>query len=228
MKTILVVDDEPRIRQLITYYLKMEGYDIIEAGNGKEALDIFNRKSIDMVILDLMMPVMDGMELCKEIRKSSNVIILMLTAKSEETDKLLGYELGADDYVTKPFSPKVIVAKVKAMLKRSEVSMEDVSAAIDLGSIKINEAFHEITIGNENINFSPKEFELLLMLVKNRGKVLSRDSILTGVWGADYYGDFRTVDTHIRRIREKLGEYAGSIVTITGVGYKFEVKNEKK
>lgn len=225
MKTILIVDDEPRIRQLIAFYLEQEGFKTIEAENGRLALDILSRKSIDLIILDIMMPVMDGIETCREIRKTSNVVILMLTAKSEETDKLLGYELGADDYITKPFSPKVIVAKVKAMIKRVDIPIgQDNSSTISIGSIEINEVFHEVRINNETVDFSPKEFDMLLLLAKNKGKVLSRDNILNSVWGNDYYGDFRTVDTHIRRIREKLKEHAGLIATVTGIGYKFEVK----
>lgn len=225
MKTILIVDDEPRIRQLIAVYLGQEGYKTLEAENGKQALEIFARKSVDLVILDIMMPVMDGIETLKEIRKISNVVVLMLTAKSEETDKLLGYELGTDDYITKPFSPKLIVAKVKALIKRTELTSDSGgSTSINLGNIEINEAFHEVLIDNVVVDFSPKEFEILLLLGRNKGKVLSRDHILNTVWGADYYGDFRTVDTHIRRIREKLNEYAGIIVTVTGIGYKLEVK----
>ena len=224
MKTILIVDDEPRIRHLISYYLNLEGFKTIEAENGKNALDIFTRRSIDLIILDIMMPVMDGIDFCKEIRRNSNVIILILTAKSEEDDKLLGYQLGADDYITKPFSPKVIVAKVKAMLKRIESPIDQNSGNISLGSIEINEQSHEIMINDNIVNFSPKEFELLVLLTKNNGIVLSRDTILSKIWGADYDGDFRTVDTHIRRIREKLGNDANSIVTVTGIGYKLEVK----
>lgn len=224
MKTILIVDDEPRIRHLISYYLNLEGFKTIEAENGKNALEVFNRRSIDLIILDIMMPVMDGIDFCKEIRKNSNVIILILTAKSEENDKLLGYELGADDYITKPFSPKVIVAKVKAMLKRNEILPDQNSGNINLGNIEINEQSHEIMLHDNIVNFSPKEFELLVLLTKNNGIVLSRDTILSKIWGADYDGDFRTVDTHIRRIREKLNDDASSIVTITGIGYKFEVK----
>jgi DNA-binding response OmpR family regulator len=224
MRTILIVDDEPRIRHLISYYLEQEGYKTIEAENGKAALDIFMRRSIDLVILDIMMPIMDGMELCKEIRKTSDVVILMLTAKSEETDKLLGYEFGADDYVTKPFSPKVIVAKVKAMLKRMDAPTSNVSPNTIIENVEINEVYHEVTVNDEIVDFSPKEFEILLLLAKNKGLVLSRDNILNHVWGSDYYGDFRTVDTHIRRIREKLKDNSHLIATVTGVGYKFEVK----
>jgi two-component system, OmpR family, response regulator ResD len=224
MKTILIVDDEPRIRHLISYYLEQEGFKTIEAENGKAALDIFMRRSIDLVILDIMMPIMDGMELCKEIRKTSEVVILMLTAKSEETDKLLGYEFGADDYITKPFSPKVIVAKVKAMLKRIDAPTASLSSNLKFDNLEINEMSHEILVDNEIVGFSPKEFDILLLLAKNKGLVLSRDNILNHVWGNDYYGDFRTVDTHIRRIREKLKNNSHLISTVTGVGYKLEVK----
>jgi two-component system, OmpR family, response regulator ResD len=224
VKTVLIVDDEPRIRHLISYYLEQEGFKTIEAENGKEALEIFMRKSIDLVILDLMMPVMDGIECCKELRKTSTVMILMLTAKAEENDKLLGYELGTDDYVTKPFSPKVIVAKVKAMLRRMELPLDENEEVISIEGLEINERSHDIIIEGNSIDFSPKEFDILSLLVRNRGHVLTRDTILNKVWGDDYYGDFRTVDTHIRRIREKLKDYAGAIVTVTGVGYKFEVR----
>lgn len=224
MRTVLIVDDEPKIRHLISYYLEPEGFKILEAENGREALEIFSRKSVDLIILDIMMPVMDGMECCKELRKISDVVILMLTAKSEETDKLLGYGFGADDYITKPFSPKIIVAKVKAMLKRVEAPQINNSTNINIENVEINEMSHEVIVDNEVVDFSPKEFDILLLLAKHKGVVLSRDNILNNVWGNDYYGDFRTVDTHIRRIREKLKDNASLIATVTGIGYKFEVK----
>lgn len=224
-KTILIVEDEIRMRILLSDYFKKEGYDYIEASNGIEAIKAFNNNIIHLIILDIMMPYMDGWEVCKAIRKTSDVPILLLTAKSEEDDKLLGYELGADDYITKPFSPKILVAKVKVLLKRMETPSQNQSVLLDLDGLIINELSHEVTVKQNQITLTPKEFELLLFLVRNRGISLSRDKILDMVWGMDYYGDLRTVDTNIKRLREKLGEKADMITTIRGSGYKFEVKN---
>jgi two-component system response regulator ResD len=223
-KTILLVEDEVRMRILLSDYFKREGYIFLEASNGIEALKIFNENSVDLVILDIMMPYMDGWDVCKSIRKTSQVPIILLTAKSEEEDKLLGYELGADDYITKPFSPKVLIAKVKALLKRTEYQTEPSNTILNFQGLSIDELSHEVKVDGNSIILSPKEYDLLLYLIKNKGIALSRDKILDSVWGMDYYGDSRTVDTNIKRLREKLGEKAEMITTIRGSGYKFEVK----
>lgn len=223
-KKILIVEDEKRMRILLCDYLKREEFEYYEASNGLEAIDLFKKNPVDLVVLDIMMPFLDGWEVCKTIRKISNIPIIILTAKSEEEDKLLGYELGADDYVTKPFSPKVLVAKIKVLLKRTDTSMEISNPVLSLDGLTINELSHEVKINNEEIILSPKEYELLLYLVKNSGIALTRNQILDSVWGIDYYGDARTVDTNIKRLREKLKDKAYLITTIRGSGYRFEVK----
>lgn len=223
-ENILIVEDEERMRKLIDAYLKKEGYKTLEAKDGVEAVRIFDSNEITLIILDIMMPLMDGFNVCKYIRKNSNVPIIILTAKSEEEDKLLGYELGADDYVTKPFSPKILVAKAKALLKRYYPDNDYNISNMNLDGVIINELSHEVTIDNKEIYLSPKEYDLLLYFVKNKGIVLSRNKILDVVWGIDYYGDLRTVDTHIKRLREKLMDKAYLIATVRGSGYKLEVK----
>ena len=223
-KKVLLVEDEKRMRILICDYLKREDFEFHEASNGIEAIDIFNKNPVDLVVLDIMMPFMDGWEVCKFIRKTSNIPIIILTAKSEEEDKLLGYELGADDYITKPFSPKILIAKIKVLLKRSDPNLESNSALLNIDGLSINELSHEVKINDEEVILSPKEYELLLYLVKNSGIALSRNQILDSVWGLDYYGDARTVDTNIKRLREKLKDKAYLITTIRGSGYRFEVK----
>lgn len=224
-KTILLVEDEIRIRFLLRDYFHKENFNVLEASNGREALEIFSNNIIDLIILDIMMPEVDGLTVCKSIRETSTLPIILLTAKSEEEDKLLGYDLGADDYVTKPFSPKVLVAKVRALLKRTD-SHKDLSI-INYNGLKINKLSHEVIVDNKEINLSPKEFDLLLFLVSNEGIALTRDKILDNVWGMDYYGDIRTVDTNIKRLREKLLSKSEYISTVRGSGYKFEVKDEK-
>ncbi|AKA67458.1 response regulator transcription factor [Clostridium scatologenes] len=221
-KTILIVDDEERMRFLIDAYLKKEGFNVLQAENGKDALKIFKGNIVELVVLDIMMPVMDGWTTCKEIRKISQVPVIMLTAKAEDEDQILGFELGTDNYVTKPFSPKLLVAKVKALLKRAYPDESNQDNFFD--GLYINEKAHETKVNDEDIYLSPKEFELLSYFVKNKGMVLSREQILDSVWGMDYYGDLRTVDTHIKRLREKLGEKAYLISTVRGTGYKFETK----
>lgn len=219
---ILVVDDESRMRKLVKDFLTKKGYDVIEAENGEEAVDkFFETKDIALILLDVMMPKMDGWEVCREIRKMSQVPIIMLTAKSDEKDELLGFELGVDEYITKPFSPKILVARVEAILRRSNVIGPD--DIIEVGGIRLNKAAHEVTIDGESIDLSFKEFELLTYFVTNQGVALSRERILNNVWNYDYFGDARTIDTHVKKLRSKLkgkGEY---IKTIWGMGYKFEV-----
>lgn len=227
-KTILIVEDEERMRQLLSDYFKKEGLCIIEAEDGKKALELFDKNNIDLLILDLMMPCLDGLSVCTHIRKNSDVPIIMLTAKSEEDDKLLGYELGADDYVTKPFNPKILVAKVKALLKRIEGckpgQQSSGDGTIRLGELMINELSHDVFIDYSKVHLTPKEYDLLLYFAKNRGMVFTRNRLLNDVWGYDYYGDFRTVDTHIKRLRQKLGSHSGLIATVRGNGYKLEVE----
>lgn len=219
---ILVVDDEGRMRKLVKDFLSKKGYQVIEAANGEEAVDIFyENKDIALIILDVMMPKMDGWEVCREIRKMSQVPIIMLTAKSDERDELLGFELGVDEYITKPFSPKILVARVEAILRRSNaIGPEDV---IEVGGIMINKAAHEVTIDGKGIELSFKEFELLTYFVTNQGVALSRERILNNVWNYDYFGDARTIDTHVKKLRSKLGSKGDYIKTIWGMGYKFEV-----
>ena len=219
---ILVVDDESRMRKLVKDFLSKKGYQVIEAANGEEAVDIFyENKDIALIILDVMMPKMDGWEVCREIRKMSHVPIIMLTAKSDERDELLGFELGVDEYITKPFSPKILVARVEAILRRSNaIGPEDV---IEVGGIMINKAAHEVTIDGKSVELSFKEFELLTYFVTNQGVALSRERILNNVWNYDYFGDARTIDTHVKKLRSKLGSKGDYIKTIWGMGYKFEV-----
>lgn len=219
---ILVVDDESRMRKLVKDFLTKKGYDVIEAENGEEAVDkFFETKDIALILLDVMMPKMDGWEVCREIRKMSQVPIIMLTAKSDEKDELLGFELGVDEYITKPFSPKILVARVEAILRRSNViGPEDI---IEVGGIRLNKAAHEVTIGGESIDLSFKEFELLTYFVTNQGVALSRERILNNVWNYDYFGDARTIDTHVKKLRSKLKDKGEYIKTIWGMGYKFEV-----
>ncbi|MDU5110015.1 MAG: response regulator transcription factor [Clostridium sp.] len=221
-KTILLIEDETRIRFLLRDYFFKEGFNIIEASDGDEGLNYFMNSKVDLVILDIMMPRVDGITVLEMIRKVSKVPVILLTAKGQEEDKLFGYEMGADDYMTKPFSPKVLVAKVKALLKRT--SEETFSSENDYNGLTINKLSHEVKLNNEVINLSPKEFELLTYLADNEGIALSRDNILDNVWGLDYYGDLRTVDTNIKRLREKLGEKSTYIITVRGSGYRFEAK----
>lgn len=221
-KSILIVEDEIKIRFLIRDYFLKENFNIYEAEDGESGLEVFSREKIDLIILDVMMPNMDGFTFLEKIRSVSSVPVILLTAKAEEEDKLQGYEFGADDYMTKPFSPKVLVAKSKALLKRTRKDVD--SSSQDFNGLIINKLSHEVRVNNEIISLSPKEYELLLYLISNEGIALSRDTILDNVWGFDYYGDIRTVDTNIKRLREKLLDKSSYIVTVRGSGYKFEVK----
>jgi two-component system response regulator ResD len=226
-ETILIVDDEERIRNLLAIYLRKEQYNILQAENGYEAISIFNKNMVDLIILDVMMPIMDGWDVCKEIRKTSNIPIIMLTAKSQEDDELLGFELGTDHYITKPFVPKILVAKVKAIIRRTSSTELSLNNKNSFDGLIVDNLSHTVTVDNIEINLSPKEFELLNYFILNKRIVLSREKILDALWGIDYFGDLRTVDTVIKRLREKLGDKSYLIATIRGTGYKFEVKNEK-
>lgn len=225
-KNILIIEDEIRIRILLRDYLKRDGFNVIEASDGDEGINAFQNNSIDLILLDIMMPRVDGITVLETIRNVSDVPIILLTAKSQEEDKLFGYELGADDYITKPFSPKVLIAKVKALLKRTSDGGNSFSSAKDFNGLSINKLAHEVKVDGTALNLSPKEFELLVYLTDNIGISLTRDTILDNVWGIDYYGDLRTVDTNVKRLREKLGSKANYIITVRGSGYKFEVNHE--
>ena len=220
---ILVVDDESRMRKLVRDFLEREGYQVLEAGDGLEAMELFyEEKDIALLILDVMMPKMDGWQVCREIRQSSKVPIIMLTARSEERDELQGFQLGVDEYISKPFSPKILVARVGAILRRSRVVSEE--EVTDAGGIFIDKAAHMVKIDGQEIDLSFKEFELLTYFVENQGIALSREMILNNVWNYDYFGDARTIDTHVKKLRSKLGEKGNYIKTIWGMGYKFEVE----
>ena len=219
---ILVVDDESRMRKLVKDFLEREGYVVLEAGDGMEAMEIFyEEKDIALVILDVMMPRMDGWQTCREIRQSSQVPIIMLTARAEESDELQGFNLGVDEYISKPFSPKILVARVEAVLRRSNAIAA--GETIDAGGIVIDKAAHQVKIDGGEIDLSFKEFKLLTYFVENQGIALSREKILNNVWNYDYFGDARTIDTHVKKLRSKLGEKGNYIKTIWGMGYKFEV-----
>ena len=219
---VLMVDDESRMRKLVSDFLTRKGYQVIEAGDGEEAIDKFYEdKNISLVILDVMMPKMNGWDTCRKIRKNSNVPIIMLTAKSDEASELNGFDCGADEYISKPFSPKILTARVDALIRRSYSI--DSSEMIDVGGIVINKAAHIVKINDEEIELSFKEFELLTYFVDNKGIALSREKILNNVWNYDYFGDARTIDTHVKKLRKKLGDKGDYIKTIWGMGYKFEV-----
>ena len=220
---ILVVDDESRMRKLVKDFLEREGHIIIEAADGMEAMDIFyENKDIALIILDVMMPRMDGWQVCREVRALSQVPIIMLTARGEERDELQGFELGVDEYISKPFSPKILVARVNAILKRGRAAASE--DLIDAGVIVIDKAAHLVKIDDVPIDLSVKEFELLTYFVENQKMALSREKILNNVWDYDYFGDARTIDTHVKKLRSNLGEKGNYIKTIWGMGYKFEVE----
>lgn len=219
---ILVVDDESRMRKLVRDFLVKKDFDVLEAADGEAAVDTFyGERDISLVILDVMMPKMDGWEVCREIRKNSKVPIIMLTAKSDERDELLGFELGVDEYISKPFSPKILTARVDAIIRRAY--LVDSSEILREGPIELDKAAHTVKINGEEIDLSYKEFELLLYFIDNKGIALSREKILNNVWNYDYFGDARTIDTHVKKLRKKMGESGDLIKTIWGMGYKFEV-----
>ena len=218
---ILVVDDESRMRKLVNDFLTKKGFSVIDAANGEEAIDLFfSDKDIALVILDVMMPKMDGWEVCREIRAQSKVPIIMLTARSDERDELLGFELGVDEYISKPFSPKILVARVEAILRRTNALGSD--DTLSAGAIEVNRSAHEVHIDGKPVELSFKEFELLCYFMENQGIALSREKILNSVWNYDYFGDARTIDTHVKKLRSKMGEHGDYIRTIWGMGYKFE------
>ena len=219
---ILVVDDEERMQKLLSDFLKMKDYEVLLAGNGEEAIDLFfKEKSVALIILDVMMPKMDGWTALKTIREHSKVPVIMLTARSEENDELKGFDYGADEYISKPFSPKILVARVEALLRRSGVQKEEL---LEVGGIVIDEAAHSVTVDGKPIELSFKEYELLQYFVENKGIALSREKILNNVWNYDYFGDARTIDTHVKKLRAKLMDKGEYIKTVWGMGYKFEVE----
>lgn len=223
---ILVVDDESRMRKLVRDFLEKKGMEVIEAENGERAVDIFfSEKNISLVVLDVMMPKMDGWQVCRELRSYSKVPIIMLTAKTDERDELQGFQLGVDEYIAKPFSPKILVARIEAILRRTNViSKEEI---LSFGGIEVNKIAHQVTIDDAPIDLSFKEFELLTYFLENRGIALSREKILNSVWNYDYFGDARTIDTHVKKLRSKMGEKGDLIKTIWGMGYKFEVQMDE-
>lgn len=221
---ILVCDDEQLIREVIKEYLNLENYEVIEASNGIEALEKVKENNIDMIIMDIMMPKMDGYQTIKEIKKQKDIPCLMLSARAEEFDKLLGFEIGIDDYVTKPFSPKELVARIKAITKRKEKN----NTIYQFEGLKLDDIAHEVTIDGNLINLTPKEYELLKYFIENKNIALSREQLLTNIWGYDFYGDDRTVDTHVKTLRNNLGKYRNMITTIRKIGYKFEYKEKNK
>ena len=218
---ILVVDDDSRMRKLVHDFLQRKGYQVLEAENGEQAIDIFcSEKEIDLIILDVMMPKMDGWQVCREIRKMSKVPIVMLTARADEQDELLGFELGVDEYISKPFSPKILTARVEAILRRSGGGEE--TDVITINGIELDKVAHTVKVDGQPVELSFKEFELLLYFMENKGIALSREKILNNVWNYDYFGDARTIDTHVKKLRSKLGERGDAIKTIWGLGYKME------
>ena len=218
---VLVVDDEARMRKLVKDFLTVKGFQVLEAEDGEQAVDLFfQEKDISLIILDVMMPKMNGWDVCRTIRQYSRVPIIMLTARSEERDELQGFQLGVDEYISKPFSPKILVARVEAILRRTNVAVTDAS---EVGGIRIDKAAHQVTIDGKPVELSYKEFELLTYFMENQGIALSREKILNNVWNYDYFGDARTIDTHVKKLRSKMGEKGNYIKTIWGMGYKFEV-----
>ena len=220
---ILVVDDESRMRKLVRDFLQRENFEVLEAGDGSEALDLFfENQDVALIILDVMMPKMDGWHVCREVRAYSKVPIIMLTARSDEKDELQGFELGVDEYISKPFSPKILVARVEAILRRTGKSQQD-GEVLEAGGIRLDKAAHMVEIDGKSVDLSYKEFELLAYFLENKGIALSREKILNNVWNYDYFGDARTIDTHVKKLRSKLGEKGELIKTIWGMGYKLEV-----
>lgn len=222
MHKILIVDDEEKIRAVIKEYAEFEGYEVYEAKDGMEAVSMCRQSDFDAVVLDVMMPMLDGFSVCKEIKKEKNTPVLMLSARGEEYDKLFGFEMGIDDYVTKPFSPKEVMARLKVIISRNSKD-KDENSVFKIGGLEIDMAGRSVTVDGEKAELTPKEYDLLFYLVKNKNIALSREKLLSDVWGYDFYGDDRTVDTHIKMLRNSLGNYRNHIVTLRSLGYKFEV-----
>ena len=221
---VMVVDDESRMRKLVRDFLVRQDFEVLEAGDGEQAVDLFfEEKDIALIILDVMMPKMDGWQVCREIRKHSKVPIIMLTARGDEQDELLGFELGVDEYISKPFSPKILVARVEAILRRTNAISSD--SVITAGILSLDKAAHQVKVDGKEVELSFKEFELLSYFMENQGLALSREKILNNVWNYDYFGDARTIDTHVKKLRSKLGDKGDYIKTIWGMGYKFEVQS---
>ena len=221
--TLLVVDDEPRIREFIRKYAIFEGYDVVEACNGMEAVELCRSRAFDLVIMDVMMPELDGFSACREIRKTSQVPMLMLSARGEEYDRIHGFELGVDDYVVKPFSPRELIMRVGAILKRSGASGQAAHETVSFSTMVVDFTARRVTIDGVEADLSPKEYDLLFYMVRNRGIALTREKLISEVWGYDFFGDDRTLDTHIKLLRKSLGPYAERITTLRGVGYRFEM-----
>ncbi len=222
MPRILIVDDEKMIRNVVKEYAEFEGYETAEAENGMEAVELCRKEDFDIIIMDIMMPRLDGYSAVKEIRKTKQIPVIMLSARGEEYDKLFGFEIGVDDYVVKPFSPKELLARIKAVLKRGGAADETKIEKIRFEGLEINITGREVTIDGQTAQLTPKEYDLLFYLVRNKGIALSREKLLEEVWGYDFYGDDRTVDTHIKMLRSSLGDYRKFIITLRGMGYKFE------
>lgn len=222
--TLLIVDDEARIRDLIRKYAALEGYNVEEASNGMEAIEKCRQKNYDLIIMDVMMPELDGFSACREIRRKSQVPVIMLSARGEEYDRIHGFELGIDDYVVKPFSPRELMMRVSAVLKRTAANAPAASDGerVTIGDMVVDFAARQVTIKGEKLNLSPKEYDLLFYMVRNRGIALTREKLISDVWGYDFFGDDRTLDTHIKLLRKSLGDYADKITTLRGVGYRFE------
>jgi DNA-binding response OmpR family regulator len=219
---ILVVDDEARIRELIRKYAVFEGFEVAEAENGMQAVEIARKQDFDLIIMDVMMPELDGFSACREIRKESQTPMIMLSARGEEYDRIHGFELGVDDYVVKPFSPKELMMRVAAVLKRSRKEDTQTREVAQIGGLTVDFTARMVLVDGLNVELSPKEYDLLFYMVRNKGIALSREKLITQVWGYDFFGDDRTLDTHIKLLRKQLGQYAGCIVTLRGVGYRFE------
>lgn len=228
MKKLLVVDDEDKIREVIKEYAEFSGYEVTEAADGMSAIGLCKLNDYDLIIMDVMMPKLDGFSSVKEIKKIKDIPVIMLSARGEEYDKLFGFELGIDDYVVKPFSPKELMARVNAILQRKSGSENNNAQVMKFDGLEVNFAARTITVDGERVNLTPKEYDLLFYLIQNKNIALSRDKLLSDIWGYDFFGDDRTIDTHIKNLRNNLGPYRNFIVTLRGVGYKFEYDDSKK
>lgn len=225
MYKILIVDDEPKIREVIREYAEFSGYQVTEASDGMSAIGLCKLNDYDLIIMDVMMPKLDGFSACKEIKKIKDIPVIMLSARGEEYDKLFGFELGVDDYIVKPFSPKELMARVNAVLSRFNSGNQQTHTELKFGGLEINIPARTVTVDGKKIDLTPKEYELLFYLVENKNIALSRDKLLSDIWGYDFFGDDRTIDTHIKNLRNSLGPYRDYIVTLRGVGYKFEYED---